>query len=225
MVATQKAMKNFIQLWQNKGLIKVFTAWKGLVSGMVQRKFLMQRVILKWQNKLVVKIFRSWSTYVKGKAKKIRRDKEVEEGEWQDFLRDARKVSTPKGRGGGGGGRTFFGSDEENSYGGANDDFDPGDRDEKSVRNRTPTMEDIGALEYLSPKTIRNMNTAELKDELANRGLPTPGSKPALIARLTACQDFLSPAANITSRRSSYWETKSDQVGDLIKDKARSMLR
>ena len=233
MASSKKAMKNFIALWQNKGLLKVFSAWKGLVTGMSERKMLMQRVVLKWQNKLVTKIFRSWANFVADRIKRATRTKAVEEGEWQDFLRDARKVSTPKGGGGGrgrgegGGGRTFFGSDEENSHDGSNERGGRWGREEVvKSRERTPTMEEIGALEYLSPKAIRNMNTSQVKSELAARGLPTTGSKPALIARLTACQDFLSPKATRVTYRKPHWEDAAgEDIGKEIKKYARDVLR
>jgi hypothetical protein len=229
MASAQKAMKNFIALWQNKGLLKVFSAWKGLVTGMSHRKTLMQRVVLKWQNKLVTKIFKSWENYVKARIKKATKTRAVEEGEWQDFLRDARKVSSsPVHRKDGT--TVFFGSDEENSQDGLNDGGGRWHRRREEreevvkPRERTPTMEDIGALEYLSPKAIRGMGTSEIKSELAARGLPTAGSKPALIARLTACQDFLSPKT-IRHRKPHWEETEGDDIGKEIKQYVSDVLR
>ena len=195
----QKAMANFIALWQNKGLFKVFTAWKGLVAGMHQRRLIVQKIVLKRQNKLVLKTFKGWSSYVSANLARQKRSHLVKEGEWQDFLRDARtgSLGTPKESAAGNKhGAAFFGDDDENNVGDHNTTRGYGGGRDARAHGSTPTMDEMGALEYLSPKTMRSMTTQALMAELKRRGLPVNGTKPALMARLTACQDFLSPRSS-----------------------------
>lgn len=62
------------------------------------------------------------------------------------------------------------------------------------------------------------MSTGELQKELMKRGLPTSGSKPALIARLTAVSDFLSPRSkNAVFRGSSSMLRDDDEADDVTR--------
>ncbi|GMI15297.1 hypothetical protein TrVE_jg10010 [Triparma verrucosa] len=202
MMHSQKAMKNFIALWQNKGLLKVFTGWKNLVVGLNERRVLLARVVLKWQGRVVVRCFKAWAHLIKKIIKDRAKHTVVKEGEWQDFLRDARTVvNTPKAVSARGGGAFFNNNNQENEP-------------------EVPTVGDLDNLEHLSPHTIRGMNTMDLQQELAKRGLPSAGSKPALIARLTACQDFLSPRSAKASYRRT-WNEEEDEVSNRIQSYAR----
>ncbi|GMH59720.1 hypothetical protein TL16_g02888 [Triparma laevis f. inornata] len=203
MMSSQKAMKNFIALWQNKGLLKVFTGWKNLVHGVNERRVLLARVVLKWQGRVVFRCFKGWAGLIKQIVKDRAKTQVVKEGEWQDFLRDARTVvTTPKAREVKGRAGAFFNSEEEKSGG-------------------TPlSYGEMDKLEHLSPHAIRGMSTMDLQQELAKRGLPSAGSKPALIARLTACQDFLSPRSSKASFRRQ-WNEEEDEVSKKIGDYAR----
>ena len=174
--------------------------------------------MLKWQGKLVVRCFRGWSELIKRVKREKKRTNVVKEGEWQDFLRDARTVvTTPKAAKGGGrskgGGRVskaFFSDDGVD------------DEDEKNKEVGYGELEELG---HLSPHTIRNLSTVDLQTELVKRGLPSAGSKPALIARLTACQDFLSPRSTKAAYRANHWrEEREDIVGEQIEGYAKEVM-
>jgi len=218
MAHAQKAMKNFIALWQNKGLLKVFTGWKSLVRGLNERRVLLQRVVLKWQGKLVVRCFKGWAGFVKSVVREKQRTHVVKEGEWQDFLRDARTVvGSPKAapsRGRGHGAGAFFSPDSSSSNGGLG-----------AKGGGDVNYGDLSELGHLSPHTIRGLSTADLQEALVKRGLPSAGSKPALIARLTACQDFLSPRSTKAAYRASHWRgEREDLVGEQIEGYAREQI-
>jgi hypothetical protein len=211
-VHMQKAMKNFVAMWQGKGLLKVFSAWKSLVLGSQERRLLLQKVVLKWQGRLIERCLVAWRGYAKARKQERSKHVVVKEGEWQEFLRDARAI-TPRNS------NTHrpdlresksmparrqptksFNFDMDDSDG---ENSNTGGGRRGSSRAHTPTYNELVAQDALDPTDIRNMSEDALQDELLRRGLPTSGSRPALIARLTAVSDFLSPRSKSLIMRSS----------------------
>jgi len=193
MASDLKNMKKFIEVWQNKGLHKTFNAWKVWLNEINNTSKILARSVLKWQNNLVEKVFVTWRNWhrLEMKEKKNRRMKQEKEGEWQNFLRRRGE----KGEGG----------DENNS---------------RRINTSSPfgggRGDDGGDLRLISPQSIRTMAESDLRESLRMRGLPTNGSKAAMIARLTACQDFLSPRTVGITRKMRGGEGVSDNISSSI---------
>jgi len=184
MAANMKAMKKFIEMWNGKNLYKCFNGWKTWVKEIENTRRILARTVLKWQNKLIERVWVEWRVWhvAEVKERRLRRMKEEKEGEWQNFLRHSRGVGATEE------------DNSENSSRRINTNFDEDSYKRGGVRRvDSPTGSRTGDLKQISPQSIRNMNSSDLQIELRKRGLPANGSRAAMIARLTACQDFLSP--------------------------------
>jgi hypothetical protein len=132
-------------------------------------------------------------------------------------------VETKKATGKGGGGSRSFHFDDVDEQG--ESDYENDERGRAGSRRegsggvtRAPSYNELAGEDALSPEEIRRMSTGELQKELMKRGLPTSGSKPALIARLTAVSDFLSPRSkNAVFRGSSSMLRDDDEADDVTR--------